>query len=434
MDVNKKQKLLLEYLISSVDTYCICKSITQPDYFTTDYKKVVRFIHEYYDQYSALPTTDQILVETDVQLKTQEITKDAIKYCTNEIEKFCKQKAITSAVIKASSLIEDEDYGKIEQLIRDAVSVSLHRDLGIQYFEDPLARLESSCNTSERISTGWNDVDTCLGGGLARTEILLLSANSGGGKSVTLANLAVNYVHKKLNVLYITLELAETMVSQRFDTMFTGVSPIVWQPHIHDTADKIDKLKPNVGSLVIKWMGSGTNANQIRSYLKEYELVLGMVPDVLIVDYLDIMGTNEKVSADNVWEKDKRATEQLRDILFDYNMIGATASQQNRAAIDATELNQGHIAGGITKVNTVDWYVSVVMTPAMKASGDIIFVFLKTRSSDAVGKSVSLHWDNNQLRITDTKRENNDDDFLQKAVTNNRQLTQKKSLMDIFDV
>lgn len=431
-----KQQLLLEYLISSVDTFALCKSIVQPEYFNPEFRRVVSFIHSYYDSYNTTPSVEQILAETNMSLKVQTITKDRIEYCSNEVEKFCKCKALEGAVIKSSALLGTADEGKIETLIRDAMGVSLNRDLGVQYFDDPLARLQESAKTPQRTSTGWRDVDNLLGGGLARTEILLFSANAGGGKSITLANLAFNVVLQGLNVLYLTLELSEEMVSQRFDTMFTGVSSVNWIPKMYDIANTVESIGKTAGRLTVKRMPSGTNANAIRSYIKEYELKLGIVPDLLIIDYLDMMGTNTRVSADNVWEKDKQATEQLRDILFDYNMFCATASQQNRAAIDATasgELNQGHIAGGISKVNTVDWYVSIVMTPTMKAQGEMMFIFLKSRSSDAVGKTVTLKWINNNLRVTDGERHHDEDDIIQQKLVH-KDGGKKRSLMDILEI
>lgn len=430
-----KQRLLLEYLVSSADTFAVCKSILKADYFNPEFRKCVAFIHDYYDKYSNTPTVDQIEAETSITLHTKIITRDQISYCSDEIEKFCCQKALESAVIQASALLASGDGGQIEQIIRDAVAVSLTKDLGVQYFKDPMARLEKAAVSTVRIPTGWRDVDEAVGGGLARTEILLVSANSGGGKSITLGNLAINMVMQGLNVLYLTLELSEEMVSQRFDMMFTGIPSVNWIPRMQEIADTIVKLSDGAGDLNIKRMPSGTTSSAIRGYIKEYELKNGIVPDVLIVDYLDLMGANEKVSADNISEKDKRATEQLKDILIDYNMIGASASQQNRSAIDAQELNQSHIAGGLTKVNTVDWYISIVMTPTMKASGEVMFYFLKSRSSDAVGKSVSLLWNNNSLRITNATSDNKDN-TIQNKLNQLKSDTPvaRKTLLDIMDI
>lgn len=436
---NKKQQLLLEYLVSSADTFALCKTIIKPDYFDPEYRKSAAFIHEYYEKFSTTPDVEQIEAETGVALKKHTITRDKISYCSEEIEQFCKRKAAEQVAWRAPAMIAEGKYAELDQAMRDATSVSLNKDMGIDYFEGKAERMEKRLQEPGRTSTGWPQMDELMAGGLARKEILLFSANSGGGKSITLANLAVNFMKQNLNVLYISLELSEDMIEQRFDTMFTGISSVIWKNKWQKIVEEAQKLAPTMGKLKIKRMPSGTCANDIRAYLKEFELKYGYVPDLLIVDYLDIMNPNERVSADLIFEKDKRATEQLRDILFDYNMYCATASQQNRGAIDATELNQSHIAGGISKVNTVDWYASIIMNAAMRAAGEIGFQFLKTRSSDGVGKSVYLGWNAAQLLIYNNnqgREDNIDDDGVitkKKPSTNTAKPTSFLDLMDADD-
>lgn len=440
MNNSNKQQLLLEYLVSSSDTFAVCKSIVKPDYFNPEFRKTVDFLHSYYDKYNALPSTDQIVAETDVALKQHQITKDQIAYCSDEVEAFCRRKALEHAVLAAPAYIDKDDGGAIEKLVRDALSVSLSRDLGIDYFADSQNRLEKMLDQPQRTPTMWTDFDNLLNGGLARTEMILFSANSGGGKSITLANLAENFLLQGFNVLYLSFELSEEMIAQRFDTMFTGVPTVAWRSKYQDIIKTLGNIeRGDVGKLTIKRMATGTNANAIRAYLKEFELTKGYIPDMIIADYLDIMGPNEKVGADNVSEKDKQVAEQFRDILFDYKMFGATASQQNRSAIDAQELNHSHIAGGLTKVNTVDVYVSIIMTPTMKAAGEIGFAFLKTRSSDGVGKTIYLRWDNNSLRIKNHLSDGtpDEDGVIEERVAeqrSNRKPPSKKTLLDLMDI
>lgn len=405
---NKKQKLLVEYLVSSKDTFALCKAIVKPHYFDPDLRPTVEFIHEFFDFFHTTPSPAQIEAETDYQLTLQPITKADIEYCATEVEKFCKRKAMEHAIRSAPKLMDTgsgEDYGKVEQMIKDAVSVSLNRSLGLSYFDNPIHRLSEQAKQPLRTSTGWTQWDDLMAGGLARGEMILLSANSGGGKSITLANLAVNFLAQKLNVLYISLELSENLIAQRFDTMYTGVSSVLSRERYRDIASKVAELGETQGELNVKYMPAGTNTTAIRAYIKEFELQHGYVPDLLIVDYLDIMGANEHVSADNVSEKDKRASEQLRSLGIEYNMFMATASQQNRSAVEAKDLNHSHIAGGMTKINTVDWYVSIIMNPVMKAAGEIGFAFLKTRSSDGVGKTAFMTWDNQYLLVRDRQNQ-----------------------------
>lgn len=397
---NNKQKLLIEYLVSSPDTYALCSSIVDPNYFDPEFRNAVEFIHQYYEDYSATPTVDQIKAETSLELKTQVVTRDQLEYTTNEIEHFCKNRAIEKAILASAPLVDKGDYGKIESLIRDAVTVSLNRNLGTDYFEDPEERLRRALEDGDKISTGWKDVDELMFGGLERGELIVFSANSGGGKSIGLTNLGLNFLEQGLDVLYFSFELSEKLIAQRYDTMISTVSTKDWKENQEQIIQAVNKAGEKTGRLLIKNMHPGTKPLELRAYLKEFELKFGYTPDLIIADYLDIMAPNEKVSADNVFEKDKLVSEQLRAIGGDYNAVTASASQQNRGAVDEVNIRQSHVAGGISKVNTCDWWISIIATTVMRAAGECAMQFIKTRNSNGEGKTVYLQWTRN-IRIVD---------------------------------
>ena len=403
---SKKQKLLIEYLISSTDTFALCQNIVVSDYFDPEFRQSVAFIKEYYDDYSATPNPIQIEAEAGVVFGTHNIQPDEIKYCASEIEKFCKHSAMRKASNALPALINAGKYAEAEEVVKDAVMVSLTNELGLRYFEDVEGRLERMMNENPTAPTGWADIDEALFGGISRKELLLVSANSGGGKSLVLANLGFNFINQGLNVLYISLELSEDVIAQRFDTMFTGISRKVWTEHTDEIATRVtmEGESDKTGILDIVQMSSGTTSYQIRAYLKEYNLHYGIMPDMLILDYLDKMSPNEHVSADNVFEKDKRSSEQLRDIAVDYNMYLATASQLNRSAVGATEHDHAQIAGGISKINESDVYWSIIFNDQLKAMNKVIFILQKTRNSSGDGTQVHLKWEPKYLRIV------NDDD------------------------
>ena len=53
-------------------------------------------------------------------------------------------------------------------------------------------------------------------------------------------------------------------------------------------------------------MSNGVNANDIRSFLREYEIQTGVKVDALLVDYLDLMmPISGKVSPSDLFIKDK---------------------------------------------------------------------------------------------------------------------------------
>jgi len=437
-DQAEKQQLLLEYLLSSPDAYAICKAIIKPEYFNPEFRKTIQFVDKYYDEFSGLPTPAQVYAETKLGLECRQVTPQMLKWTLQETEAFCKQRAVMSKVYAAPELAKQGKYEEILQGLKEAILLSLTRNLGVDYFHDPLARLEELVRQPLRTPMGFTPLDDLMNGGLARSETIMFCANSGVGKSITLANLAYNFVHRGFNVVYISLELSENLISQRFDIMYSGIPTFLVNKEYQTIAAKIHEVSAGVklGNLKIKYMPSDTNANEIRAYLKEYQLQYGFAPDVIIVDYLDKMGTNQKMGYENIWLRDKYAAEQLDDLGKEYNAFVATASQLNRGAIEAEELNQGHTAGGISKVNTVDWQWAIVMTGAMKAEGVMMFTCLKSRSSDAVGKTVNMRWDNKHLRILDPEKEEEEDVLIAPGIARStiKGLPQKskKSILDII--
>lgn len=401
---SKKQKILLQNLISDVDLFAICNNIIQPDYFDPEYRPAVSFILDYYNQYNNIPTIDVIDGETAVVLdNVGKLLSDEFQYSADNIVKFCKERAVLREVINAHKYIEKDDLGTLVEQLTKAVQISLFHDLGTDVLSQVADRLKARQTEHISYSTGWSDLDKELGDGIRLTEMILFSANSGGGKSVALSNFALAMIKQGLDVLYISLELQEDMICDRFETMATKWNKATKFERMEETASIVEGLRhENGASIYVKYMEAEvTNSNAIKAYLKQFEMRHKKLPKVLIVDYLDIFGTNEKMSQTDVFTKDKLSSTQLRAIGNNpiHPMIMATASQQNRSAVGETEMNHSHIAGGLSKVNISDVYVSIVMTDTMRAQGIAEFMLLKTRSSGGVGHSVRLTWDPISLRF-----------------------------------
>lgn len=402
---DEKEKIIIENLISSTDVFSRCIAIINYSYFSPYYRNIVKFIIDYFSKYRAIPSTRIIKAETGIDLNYHPINRDEYEYTCNEIQTFCQNSALKNAILKSSSEVNkpDVNMGEILELFKKAVQISLPKDMGIEVFENPEEKLNDCLDSEHYYPTTIRDFDKLLIG-LARKQLTLFSANSGGGKSIMLANLGAYYVKQGFNVLYVSLELSENMIMLRLASILSGISTRVWKTKIPEISHKITQIRESgAGSYVVKRLSTGSSANDIRSYVKQYELEYGYLPDVLIVDYLDVMHPNEGVKDYSVSERDKKISEQLTEYLHEINAIGITASQQNREGIRMSEPDQGIIAGGLTKVNTVDNYISLLMTPQMRLEGHMALFFLKTRSSDAVGNNIMLKFNPNNLIISDTE-------------------------------
>jgi hypothetical protein len=396
-----KQKLILEYLLASKDLYARCSGIIKSQYFDMELRGAVQYAQDYYQKYAALPKLDRIKAEFDLDLESKIIGLDDISAISDDCEKFAKKSSIKNAINEAMKDWNDDNFDAISQKIMDASLISLDRDVGIDLYVNTEENLRKAAEAIELISTGIKVLDEKLGGGCARQELTLFSANSGVGKSVLMSNLGDNYAAAGYHVCYISLELSQHKILSRLASIATAQDTKTWKENIIKISSRIAEIAENGGSYVIKRMPMGSTANDMRAYLKQYELVYNRQPDVIIVDYQDVMEPIGGIGNLSISEQDKAKSQQLYEIGVDYNAIMFTASQQNRDGIKNASPDQAVIAGGFSKINVVDNYISIYMTPQMRIEGVMLLYFLKTRSSSGVGENVPVKFDKNTLQITD---------------------------------
>jgi KaiC/GvpD/RAD55 family RecA-like ATPase len=400
------QKLYLEMFLSDAETFVRCQNIFDPENFDQRLKEPAEFITKYVDDYKVMPEASIVNAQCRSDFNPVALPRENYDWLMDEFETFSRHKGLERAIIRSSDLLEEGDYGPVEKLIKDAIQISLSRDMGTDYFANPRERLEGLKNNNGQISTGWPGIDRKLYGGVNRGELNIFCAGSGGGKSLFLANLGVNWALMGLNVIYLTFELSESLVSMRLDSMTTGIPTRDIFRNIDDVELKVKMTEKRAGHLQIKYMPSGKNCNDIRAYLKEYQVKTGVKADVLLIDYLDLMmPLNVKVSPSDLFIKDKYVSEEIRNLAMETKCITVTASQLNRSAVEEIEFDHSHISGGLSKIMTADNVIGIFTSRAMKERGRYQIQFMKTRSSSGVGQKVELDFNVDTLRITDTGEE-----------------------------
>jgi len=400
------QKLYMEMFLSDAETFMRCSNIFDPENFDQRLQDSAEFVKKYVDDYKVMPEAKIVNAATHSDFAQITLPKENYDWLMDEFENFSRHKGLERAIIKSSDLLESGDYGPVEKLVKDAIQISLNKDMGTDYFEDPKARLSKLKDGNGQISTGWPSIDKKLYGGFNRGELNIFCAGSGGGKSLFLANLGVNWALQGLNVLYLTFELSEGLVSMRLDSMTTGISTREIFKSIDDVELKVKMLGKKSGNLQVKYMPSGKNCNDIRAYLKEYQVKKGTKPDVLLIDYLDLMmPLSVKVSPSDLFVKDKYVSEEIRNLAMETQCVTVTASQLNRSAVEEIEFDHSHISGGLSKIMTADNVIGIFTSRAMKERGRYQIQFMKTRSSSGVGQKVDLEFNMDTLRITDLGEE-----------------------------
>ena len=397
------QKVYLEMMLSDAQSFVRCQTIFDHTLFDRKLQDAAEFINKYVTEHNTLPTEEMVNATCKTELKIPEgLREEHYDWLLSEFETFTRHKGLERAILESANLLEEGNYGPVEDKIKSAVQVGLQKDLGIDYFRDPKGRLMGLKDNNGQVSTGWASLDRKLFGGFNRGELNIFAGGSGAGKSLFLANLGVNWALAGMNVVYLTFELSEALVAMRVDSMTTDIPTKEIFKELDTVEMKVKLVGKKSGAFQIKYMPSGKNANDIRSFVKEYEIKTGKRIDVLLIDYLDLMmPMSRKVSPSDLFVKDKFVSEELRNLAMESNTVFVTASQLNRASVEEIEFDHSHIAGGLSKIQTADNVIGIFTSRAMKERGRYQIQLMKTRSSSGVGSKIDLEFDIDSLRIRD---------------------------------
>jgi len=404
------QKLFLEMILQDPMSYTRVTNIYNPENFDRSLREVAKFIKEHTDQHRAMPTIEQVKAVTGTDLKhVPDLNESHYEWFMNEFEGFTKRQELERAILKAADMLEKGDYNPVEKLIKDAVQISLTKDMGTDYFADPKQRIEKYYNSGGQVSTGWPQLDKLLYGGFSRGELNIFAGGSGSGKSLVMMNLALSWLQAGLSGVYVSLELSEELCALRTDAMLTGMGTKDIRKDIDTTTMKVRLVSKKAGNYQIKGFPAQSNVNDIRAYLKEYQVQTGRKVDFVMVDYLDlVMPVSAKVSPNDLFVKDKYVSEELRNLAKELGVLFVTASQLNRGAVEEIEFDHSHIAGGLSKINTADNVFGIFTSRAMRERGRYQIQCMKSRSSTGVGQKIDLDYDIDTMRITDSGASDSD--------------------------
>jgi len=407
------QQLFLEMMMQDATSYVRVQNIYNPENFDRSLRNTAEFIKTHTDDHKTLPSYEQIKATTGVDLKpVPELNAGHYDWFMQEFEQFTKRQELERAILKAADLLEKGEYDPVEKLIKDAVQISLTKDMGTDYFADPAARINRYFNSGGQVSTGWPQMDRLLYGGFSRGELNIFAGGSGSGKSLVMMNIALSWLQMGLSGVYITLELSEELTSLRTDAMLTSMGTKDIRKDIETTELKVRMVGKKAGKYRVKALPAQSTVNDIRSYLKEVQIQTGIKVDFVMVDYLDlVMPVSVKVNPNDQFIKDKYVAEELRNLAKELGVLLVTASQLNRSAVEEVEFDHSHIAGGISKINTADNVFGIFTSRAMKERGRYQIQCMKSRSSTGVGQKIDLEYNIETMRITDPGLDSNDTGF-----------------------
>lgn len=380
-----------------------------PEYFAESSERTVfEMIAKYFQTYNNCPASAALSIEADAVDASQKDHEQVaqvidtiysiespndLEWLVDATEKWCKDRAVYNAIYDCIRIIDDKD-GKqkvsknaIPELLRQALSVSFDTNIGHDYVEAVKERYDYYHNGEEKIAFDLAMLNTITDNGIPRKTLSVVAAPTGGGKSIFLCHHAAACLRQNRNVLYVTLEMSEQRIAERIDANLTNTRlnelrelPYAlyekkFQRAVHDIR----------GKLIIKEYPTGSaSALNIRHLIDELRVKKNFVPDVLIVDYLNICSSARyKASANvNSYTLVKAIAEELRGLAVETNVQLFTATQINRQGFNNSDVDLTNTAESMGLPATADFFIAIISTEELDDLNQVMFKQLKNRLGD----------------------------------------------------
>lgn len=403
----KLEHVILSNLVSNEAYMRKVIPFLKRDYFT-EMSDAVAFdlIWSYVDKYNSSPSKEALRIDLNQKsdlsepvyknvdqlidsLEADQVTKT--DWLVDKTEEFCQDKALYNAVLASIKIMDDKD-GKtpktaIPQILQDALGVSFDTKMGHDYIEDAESRYDFYHTAVSRIPFDIEILNTITKGGIPPKTLNILLAGTNVGKSLIMCHLAAAYMMSGKNVLYITMEMAEERISERIDANLLNVDLDDMMAVDKSTfKKKIERIRQKtVGRLkVVEFPTASAGAANFRHLLNELKLKNNFVPDVILIDYINIC-TSSRIKAGanaNSFTIIKAIAEELRGLAVEFGVPIWSATQTTRSGLSNSDLELGDVSESIALASTCDFMLAISQSEELAELNQYMFKQLKSRYGD----------------------------------------------------
>ncbi len=421
------------------------------DYFPLRTDKILfTEIYKFVEKYNNLPTKESITIELgqrkDINEDEINTLKDNInsitkldsdpKWLLDVTEKFCKDRAVHNAVLDGIRILDKKDTKRtpeaIPSILADALAVSFDQHIGHDYIDDADRRFKWYHTKETKYQFDLDYMNRITKGGIPSKTLNIALAGTGVGKSLFMCHCASAYLAQGLNVLYITLEMAEERIAERIDANLLDVTMDDLHTMPKDLYDnKIEKIRQKTGGkLIIKeYPTASAHSGHFRALFNELALKKSFKPDVVFIDYLNICASS-RFKGGNIgsYFYIKAIAEELRGLAVEFNVPLFSATQTTRTGFMSTDIGLEDTAESFGLPATADFMFAIISNEDLEALGQLKIKQLKNRYNDpGINRSFIIGVDRAKMRLYDVGQQ------AQNIVDSNQQEEQPKEKDIAYD-
>ena len=396
-------------------------------YFTKREEKILfQEINTFVEKYKNLPTKETLLIELGYR---KDINDDEVKsvkellstlnpeeveqqWLLDTTEKFCKDRAVHNAVLDGIKILDGKDQKRTQEaipsILADALAVSFDNHIGHDYIGDAEDRFKWYHTKEKKYQFDLSYFNKITKGGVPSKTLNIALAGTGVGKSLFMCHCASAYLSQGLNVLYITLEMAEERIAERIDAnlLDTTIDDLHTLPKdLYDS--KILKVKNKTnGQLIIKeYPTASAHSGHFRSLFNELALKKSFRPDVLFIDYLNICAS-ARFKGGNIssYFYIKAIAEELRGLAVEFNVPIFSATQTTRTGFVSTDIGLEDTSESFGLPATADFMFALMSNEELEQLGQMKVKQLKNRYNDpSMNRSFIVGVDRAKMKLYDVE-------------------------------
>jgi replicative DNA helicase len=399
----------------------------RPEYFEGIYRILFNEAGKFVGKYNKLPTGETFKIELDQSEKLSEeqynlaldilphlfssekIDKD---WLLDSTEKWCQDRAVYNAIMESINIIDGKHAtltkNALPEILQKALGVCFDSNVGHDYIENAEERYKFYHEEERRISFDLEYFNKITKGGLPQKTLNICLAGTGVGKSLFMCHQAAFCLSQGLDVLYITLEMAEERIAERIDANLLNV-PI-------DQLDKLSKdmftskvadlARKTSGKLIIKEYPTGSaHTNHFRGLLNELNLKKRFEPDIIFIDYLNICASSRMKGMGgsiNSYNYIKAIAEELRGLAVEFSVPIFSATQTNRQGFSNSDVGLEDTSESFGLPATADLMFALISTEELENLGQMMIKQLKNRYNDPIKhKRFVIGVDRSKMKLFD---------------------------------
>ena len=404
-------------------------------FYTSEEIDALSFLaNKFYSKFNETPTKEQLTLLVQNHPKSKERVSDNIlniifdvdldqydeEWLTSTAESWIKWRTFNTSFtdtiefIKTTTVTPENVEAivtKVKGIINDRNNLTFNSDLGLDFFDFEAHDQKET----EKVSTGYNFLDSMLGGGYDKGGNLVVYAGEQNiGKSIYLANDAANFVKMGANTVVITAEMAAHKFVKRIGANLLSVNINEYaekaknKEHIKRRLETVgDGFTPPGNLFVKQFPTSQATVLDIEAYVNQIEEERQIKVGAVVIDYINILANYRNQNTENTYMKIKQIAEDLRAMGIRNDWLIVTATQITRSGYNASDITMTDIAESAGLSHTADVILGIIQDDLMRANQEYWLKVLKIRDGEGKGTKCKLNIDWNFMRLTETHEMSN---------------------------